>query len=96
MKRSEAETEPVKPVRFPSGPGVILWSRVCRDCGAYAGGCFSGPDLPAPEVGEYAVCPACGGKRLYLEQELGQHREDVEQSMVDALKLVRAGIGEKG
>lgn len=53
-------------VSFPEGPGVQLWLKVCRVCGAEAGGCFSGPGLPEPCVSPYAVCPACGGQDIEL------------------------------
>ena len=52
---------------FPSGPSVQLWVKVCKDCGSPAGGCFSGPVLPEPKIGERSVCPGCGGSNLRLE-----------------------------
>jgi hypothetical protein len=54
-------------VSFPTGPEYQRWAKICQGCGAVAGGCFSGLDLPEPFVDKYTVCPACGGKNIRLE-----------------------------
>lgn len=71
-------------VHFPEGDAFTLWSMVCRDCGAVAGGRFSGPGLPEPEINSHAVCPRCGGKNLALRRESPKVADELRMTAEDA------------
>lgn len=76
MKAKNPNGDGFVEVGLPQGPDVVLWSKVCGDCDAVAGGCFSGHGLPEPQISKYAICPGCGGQNLKLVKESDQTKEE--------------------